>query len=190
MPEEKKLSRVAEKYLHRYDEILRKMILDMNAAPVTGSISANFIRQMLPHHKAAIELAQNLLLYTTCLPLEQMAESIICTQTQSVEKMEAALPGCTSLMNPEQAVYRYQRRYRQIADTMFYRMGSILPENNINGGFMREMIPHHKGAIEMAKNAMCFFVCDSLKPILENIIQTQEQGVKHMEMLLGALTGC
>lgn len=67
MPEEKKLSRVAEKYLHRYDEILRKMILDMNAAPVTGSISANFIRQMLPHHKAAIELAQNLLLYTTCL---------------------------------------------------------------------------------------------------------------------------
>ena len=145
---------------------------------------------MLPHHKAAIELAQNLLLYTTCLPLEQMAESIICTQTQSVEKMEAALPGCTSLMNPEQAVYRYQRRYRQIADTMFYRMGSIPPENNINGGFMREMIPHHKGAIEMAKNAMCFFVCDLLKPILENIIQTQEQGVKHMEMLLGALTGC
>lgn len=103
----------------------------MNAAPVTGSISANFIRQMLPHHKAAIELAQNLLLYTTCLPLEQMAESIICTQTQSVEKMEAALPGCTSLMNPEQAVYRYLRRYRQIADTMFYRMGSIPPENNI-----------------------------------------------------------
>ena len=77
---------------------------------------------------------------------------------------------------------------------MSFRVGSGIDFHQFAEG--RELwiggvkIPHHKGAIEMAKNAMCFFVCDSLKPILENIIQTQEQGVKHMEMLLGALTGC
>ena len=52
---------------------------------------------------------------------------------------------------------------------------------------MREMIPHHRGAIQMSENALSFPICPELIPILEAIIRSQTQGVQDMERLLRCL---
>ena len=49
---------------------------------------------------------------------------------------------------------------------------------------MREMIPHHKGAIRMSENALRFDICPELKPILCEIITSQQKGVSEMTQLL------
>ena len=88
------LSRVAERYYARSREILGTMTLAMTTALETDSVSHNFIVQMIPHHQAAVEMAQNLLQYTTCVPLQELADRIIIEQTRGIETMQDALPDC------------------------------------------------------------------------------------------------
>ena len=81
----------------------------------------------------------------------------------------------------------YQRRVNQIMKTMFSRMGDARSTNNIDANFMREMIPHHEGAIKMSHNALQFNICPELKPILQAIIASQEKGVMQMKCLLNCM---
>ena len=48
-------------YLTAFYKILNQMIHGMEQACLTDSISHNFIVQMIPHHKAAIRMSENLL---------------------------------------------------------------------------------------------------------------------------------
>ncbi len=172
------------KYLCRFYEILDEMILGMDSAELTDSISHNFIVQMIPHHRAAIEMSENLLPYSDLAPLRQIAQNIIEEQTQSIEAMQQALTCCERAVSTQQDLCEYTRRYDRITQTMFSRMRRACADQNINGNFMREMIPHHEGAIQMSKNALRYPICPELKPILQAIITSQEEGVQQMRQLL------
>ena len=89
----------AKNYLCHFYEILDEMIAGMTTAKRTDSISHNFRRQMIPHHRAAIEMSRNLLQYNTFIPLQNIATHIITSQTKSIENMEAALDCCSALKN-------------------------------------------------------------------------------------------
>ena len=171
-------------YLCRYREILDTMIREMTCAELNGSISHNFIAQMIPHHRAAIQMSESLLKVSDYGPLGRIAENIIQEQTQSIARMEASRRVCGEVQNTEQELCRYARRFHQITQRMFAQMASARADCNVNADFMREMIPHHQGAIRMAKNALQYPICPELVPILEDIITSQEKGVEEMEKLL------
>ena len=173
-----------QKYLSRFYEILDEMIRGMTCARLTESISHNFIVQMIPHHRAAIEMSESLLRYSDFAPLRRIAERIISEQTQSIKDMEKALPCCEMKMNSQQDLFRYGKRFGEITREMFSQMRSACSDNNINADFMREMIPHHQGAIRMSGNALKYPICPQLVPILKAIITSQERGVREMEKLL------
>lgn len=177
-------SNVTASYLDCFQEILNKMIFDMTSAQPTESISHTFIVQMIPHHMAAIEMSQNLLQYTTCIPLQNIAQNIITSQTKSIQDMQRADSQCRSFCNSKQALCTYLEAYDHITETMFSSMSNACPANNINVSFMREMIPHHMGAVRMSKSALSFDICPELKPILQAIITSQEKGICQMEALL------
>lgn len=173
-----------KRYLEKFYCILDEMITGMTGVEMTESISYDFIAQMIPHHQAAIEMSENLLLYTTYLPLQDIAENIIKEQTVSIEQMQAVLSCCSQMCNTEQDQWLYGRRVGQIMENMFTRMGDACASNCINANFMREMIPHHQGAIQMSENALHYEICPELVPILQAIIGSQRQGVREMERLL------
>lgn len=177
-------SDVTKAYLCRFYQILDEMIRGMTDAELTDSISHNFIVQMIPHHQAAIDMSRNLLQYTTFVPLQKIACRIVEEQSKSIADMTAALPCCRQLQSTEQDRCLYGRRFQQITRRMFADMENACAANDINADFMREMIPHHKGAIRMSENALCFPVCPELKPILRSIIASQRAGVREMERLL------
>jgi len=187
MNSSERFSLATDRYLSSYQEILQNMICGMTSAKRNQSISHNFIVQMIPHHKAAIEMSRNLLCYTTLIPLEEIALNIIEEQTQSIQNMENILCQCTRLRNSCADLQRYQRQVGAILQAMFEDMKSACPDNDINISFMREMIPHHKGAIAMSKTALDYPVCNGLKPVLKAIITSQEKGVCQMEHLLQSL---
>lgn len=172
-------------YLSRFYEILEEMIKSMGDAELTDSLSHNFIVQMIPHHMAAVEMSRNLLKYNPCEPLRTIAKNIISMQEQGIQEMTEALKSCHKLINSSQDLCLYQHRYEQIVDNMFSQMNNACSDNNISANFMREMIPHHQGAIYMSENALRYCVCSQLQPILENIIVSQRQGVREMNRLLG-----
>lgn len=181
-------SNVTKTYLSTYYDILDRMEDGMTGAALRDSISYNFIVQMIPHHQGAIEMSQNLLRYTTFVPLQEVAQNIIREQTQSIAAMEAALERCIGCTNTAQDLGLYARQFDQITRQMFCRMAQAKAGNDINADFIREMVPHHQGAIQMSDNALRFPLCEELTPILQSIIRSQSAGIRQMERLLAMLT--
>ena len=149
---------------------------------------SNFIVQMIPHHEAAIEMSKNILQYTTFIPLQDIAQGIIEEQTQSIADMRNALSQCDMQTDSPCDLRLYQECVQQIMQAMFSRMKTAVSTNQINANFMREMIPHHMGAIRMSENALRYSVCPKLVPILKAIIASQERGIREMKRLLQCMS--
>lgn len=184
---QQRFSEVTKTYLCRFYEVLDTMIAAMSDVQHTDSLSHAFIKQMIPHHEAAIAMSRNLLQYTTLVPLQEIAQNIIKEQTKSIENMQSLLPQCSTVTNSPQDLCLYDKRFHQISRAMFTQMQRACSTNDINANFMREMIPHHEGAIRMSRNACCYPVCPELVPILQSIIQSQQEGVCKMQRLLRSI---
>jgi uncharacterized protein (DUF305 family) len=185
-----KLSNVTQAYLNAYYTILNTMIRRMTRVPLSCSISETFIQQMIPHHLAAIEMSRNILRYTTNLEIQRIATNIISAQTKSISNMQAIQCKCRMLTNTDFERSQYMKRFEKIAQTMFAEMGSAAVTNGVNANFVREMIPHHEGAVRMSNNVLQFNICPELKPILYAIITTQCEGIKQLKNLLNQLDHC
>lgn len=175
-------------YVEKYQCILDHMIDQMTSVKLTNSISGSFITQMIPHHRAAIEMSKNLLCYTTNLPLQDMALNIISSQEKSIEDMEKVLPKCRACTNCSREIHCYANENHRIISEMDREMKSVCTDNSIDCNFMREMIPHHRGAVRMAENALRFCLCSGLVPMLEVIIVSQREGIMEMQCLLKKLS--
>lgn len=171
-------------YLDAYYTILGEMERKMTSVKQTGSISWDFIMQMIPHHQAAVEMCENVLRYAVSEPVGALARTILCQQTQGIAEMEAILCLCGAVCNRPQEACRYWRRSAQILNTMFSAMAHVSGVG-VEQNFLREMIPHHEGAVQMSENALSFCICQPLRPILRNIITTQKQEIGEMRRLIG-----
>lgn len=181
------LSCNTKKYLDEYSCILNQMINGINNARLTNSISHNFIVQMIPHHEAAIQMSKNLLKYTTNLALQNIASNIISEQTRSIERMRIILCCCAQERNSRQCLCKYKTKTDEILKTMFSQMSCAESTNNIDCNFIREMIPHHMGAVRLCENALQYDICSELTPILKNIISSQKRGIIQMKRLYSQL---
>ncbi len=179
-----KYSDEIKEYLCQFYGILDSMTERMNDAQLNDSISHNFIVQMIPHHQAAIEMSENLLKFSGYSPLRCIATGIITEQTQSIRDMERALPCCDNVTNSKRDICLYSRQYKQITQTMFSNMRDAPACNDVNVNFIREMIPHHEGAVHMSENALRYDICPELFPILTAIIRSQKRGIAQMKNLL------
>ena len=78
MNQRMELSNNTQEYLERFYSVLDTMINGMTAVQPTDSVSMDFIHQMIPHHRAAIQMSENLLRYTTNIPLQNIAKPCLC----------------------------------------------------------------------------------------------------------------
>lgn len=67
-----------------------KMHKDMDVKP-TGNIDKDFINNMIPHHKAAIEMAKIAMEKSKDPVTRKMSQNIIGAQTAEIKQMEARL---------------------------------------------------------------------------------------------------
>lgn len=190
MNNENRLSTVTKDYLTQFHCILDEMTEDMTSATLNDSISENFIVQMIPHHHAAIAMSQNLLRFTTNISLQDIATETIARQTQGIDDMRDIMGACSRVTNCQQDICLCQRTTNQIMQTMFSSMDHAPCNNDINISFIKEMIPHHQGAIEISKTTLQYDISPDLVPILESIITSQEQGIHQMQQLLRCINSC
>jgi len=62
----------------------------------------------------------------------------------------------------------------------------IAPTGDVNQDFIRMMIPHHQGAIDMARVLLKYQPDERLKRLVQSIIVEQGQEIAYMQTLLGA----
>ena len=178
------LSQDAKNYLCCYYQTLDGMVQAMTTASLTQSISHNFIVQMAPHHRAAVQLSSNILRFTEHGPVRRFAQSLTEAHTRGIEDMEAVLPACSVLVNPPMDLRLYQRRMDLIYREMYAGMGRAPEGNRLAAVFLREMIPHCQGAVRMAENALKYDVSTELVPILRSTVIRGRREAAQMRALL------
>ena len=67
------------------------MMADMDRTPATGRTDEDFVRMMMPHHRAAVAMARTELAYGRDPELKAMAGDIIASQGKELDAMEAWL---------------------------------------------------------------------------------------------------
>ena len=65
-----------------------KMHMAMEAVMRSGNADVDFVRLMLPHHQAAIDMAKTELLYGTDARMRRLAQEIITDQQSEIELMQ------------------------------------------------------------------------------------------------------
>lgn len=81
----------AEAAFAEYEGAMAKMMDSMHAEISLGDADADFAAQMIPHHQAAVDMAETLLKYGKDPELRAMAEEIIQAQKSEIAQLEAWL---------------------------------------------------------------------------------------------------
>ncbi len=174
-------------YLASFDRILKKMGNAMLYPRLTNDLTIDFIRCMIPHHLAAIEMSSNLLRFSAYPPLVQIANNIMKVQQEEINEMQEIARTKETTMNTQEEQDKYFNNYFEIVNTMLNEMQSSARTNNINLDFTTEMIPHHEGAIKMCQNVLSFSIDPRLRALAQKIIQQQSEGVEQLKQIRSLL---
>lgn len=179
----------AKNYLCCHYQILDEMIQGVTAARLSQSISRNFIVQMIPHHRAAVRMSENILRFSEHQPVRRLAQRIAEEHTRGIADMEAVLPACTQLADPQLDLRLCQRRTKLIFREMFAAMAAGPENNRLNAVYLQGMIPLCRGAVRITETALKYDVCQELVPVLRDVIRRQRREAAQIRALLGR-AGC
>ncbi len=181
------LSEDSKNYLCCFYQTLDQMIQAMTNACPTQSISRCFIAQMLPHHRAAIQMSSNVLRFTENQSVRRFAQRVIQDRTQSIDLLEGTLAPGGRLITPQQDLRLYQRRTELICRDMYVNMSRAPEHNRLAVVYLRQTLPHRMGALRMVETALKYDVCTELVPILRSIAIQQRREVAQTRALLSRL---
>lgn len=68
---------------------MRDMMMGMHMNMPTGDTDADFVRMMLPHHQAAVDMAKAELQYGKDPDLKALAQDIVTAQNKEIAMMKA-----------------------------------------------------------------------------------------------------
>lgn len=183
------LSDESKHYLCCYHQILDEMVQGITTAKLNQGISHNFIVQMIPHHRAAIRMSRNILNVSDDRAVRRLAQRILEQRAQGIDQLEGLLTVCGRDATPQMDLRLFQRRMDLIFREMFTRMGAAPESNRLDAVYLREMIPHCRGAVRMSQNALRYGVCPEMEPVLCSIIGAQRRETGQMRAFLRRM-GC
>ena len=152
----------------------------MKSSPGASSapFELQFLDSMIVHHKGAVEMAMLAEGRAERAEVKELAANIIHEQEREIAKMsewrDRWFEGKAEAVNMEFRGMSHGMR------GMDMKKLAALRGKEFDAEFVRQMIPHHEGAVEMAKAIKASDSYAELKELADDIITTQEAEIKQM----------
>jgi uncharacterized protein (DUF305 family) len=144
-------------------------------ATAGSGVDRAFVAAMIPHHESAVEMAEIAQQRGESAFVKKLADAIIRTQKAEIARMrreDAALANAgvdtADLGVPEHMM------------GMDQDMSTLRSAKPFDPAFMKMMIPHHEGAVTMAKAELARGADPELKRLAREIITAQEREIRQM----------
>ena len=171
-----------------YNDIFNNMMKDMKNITTTGNVNLDFLTEMIPHHKGGIDMSKAIIQYGSNPDVKIIAKKIVTSQESEIPLMqELQSKFKNEPLSDKEDSENYIKKYKEINDMMMKEMQGVKVTNNADTTFLQQMIYHHKGAINMAKNILTYTKDPSIEKFAKNIISTQSKDILEMESLLKSL---
>lgn len=151
---------------------------DMSSMSLTVDSEAAFITGMIPHHQEAVESARAVLETTERPEVRELARNVIATQTEEIATLESWL----TQWYPDAAEADYTPMMDDPAG---------LNPDEADRAFLKGMIMHHQGAINMAQSYLNadFEKQAEVVGMAEAIVKVQDGEVEQMQSWLNEWYG-
>lgn len=160
-----------------FEDAMKGMMKDM-ALPMTGIPDVDFVKGMIPHHEGAIAMARVQKDFGKDASLLKLADDIIKAQDGEIAVMKSWI----AQANPdamEQAPGSIEAGEQAMAAMM---SGMHLAyTGNADADFVRGMVPHHQGAIDMAKVVLTYGKDAAIRKLAEGVIAAQQSEIAFMK---------
>jgi uncharacterized protein (DUF305 family) len=140
-----------------------------------------FLDTMIAHHKGAIEMAKDVETKAGRAEIKALAKNIIADQEKEIAQMkkwrDEWFPGKPAALNMQMP---------GMSDSMKMMSGGEMQKLEASSGkdfdllFLDMMIPHHQGAVTMAKEALQKAEHPEIKTLANQIIKAQQNEIKKM----------
>ncbi len=154
---------------------------DSGSAGVAGNgVDRAFVAEMVPHHESAVEMAEIAQKRGSSAFVKKLADDIIRTQTAEIatlrsedEGLDTAGVAVGSLGVPEHMM------------GMDGDVATLRTATPFDAAFLKLMIPHHEGALVMAKAELAKGKDSELRALAQQIIDGQTREIADMKEHLG-----
>ena len=168
----------APPHTQAYLAMMNKMGDEMSKAGNLADADTAFAKGMIPHHIGAVEMAKVQLEFGKDETMRKLAQAIIDGQQSEIDLMNAWLAGKdTTTQNPQAP---HAKAYAA-GKAQHEAMMAAINEPNPDVAFAKAMIPHHQGAVEMAKVQLEYGKDKAMQDLAKQIINAQEPEIKLME---------
>jgi uncharacterized protein (DUF305 family) len=146
-----------------------------------------FVREMIPHHRMAVEMAEMALMQANHQRIKTLAKSIIDDQNAEIRELTAIRKRLK--VTPLPSGHQEHEVMMRDADTLgveMDEMGMDMDMDELDGArpfdrtFIDMMITHHQGAIRMARAELAKGTSEQLRKIARAIVSAQKREITQL----------
>lgn len=158
----------------------------MDLGPADANFDLRFIDAMIPHHQGAVEMAKEAQQKSNRTEIKKLAADILEAQEQEVAKMKQWRQAWYPQANNTPMAYNSKmgQMMPMSSDQMKAMMMSMdlgAADDQFDLRFINAMIPHHEGAVTMAKKALGKSKRPEIKKLAQAIVSSQQSEIAQMQ---------
>lgn len=160
--------------------------MSMDLGPADASYDLRFIDSMIPHHEGAVLMAKQALQKSKRPEIKKLANEIIKAQNKEIAELKQWRQAWYPKAGSKPVAYdaKLNKTVDMTSDQMQMMMMNMdlgAADNEFDLRFINAMIPHHEGALVMAKDAASKSKRPEIKKLATVIISSQEAEINQMK---------